>query len=300
MLLTDSAAAAQAGTLAGCYAAHQLGPAWQPAADLAAHICKLLRVQPLPPPGAADAAPALAAVLTAAGQAAPAAGEEEEGDDVIDMLLLVLDAANAPAGGGEQDGGSEQDGGGSSLAALEWADSLVRALNQAPGFRDTVLLSLVLGPGEQPLALQPLLQQEQPLVQPGAAPGAAPGSAAAGAAGCPAVRRPLQSYQFAGQERVAVDAAHPALVVHRLPAVIRCAGKRPRRCPFILPAPGRHLEPPPGCRLTAPCTCPRRVDRACKLDLEHIRAHGAAGCIPADRLLPEVAYKLGRAPKYGA
>jgi hypothetical protein len=60
-----------------------------------------------------------------------------------------------------------------------------------------------------------------------------------------------------------VDAHHPAIVVHRLPAVIR-------------------------------------VDSARRLDLSHISSQGAAGCILAERLLPEIAYKLGRAPKYGA
>jgi hypothetical protein len=44
------------------------------------------------------------------------------------------------------------------------------------------------------------------------------------------VRRPLQSYQFAGLERVAVDAHRPALVVHRLPGVIRQACS-PLSCP---------------------------------------------------------------------
>jgi hypothetical protein len=45
---------------------------------------------------------------------------------------------------------------------------------------------------------------------------------------------------------------------------------------------------------------PRRVDNAKRLDLANIVEHGAAGCILAERLLPEVAYKLGRAAKYGA
>ena len=274
-MLTDSAEAAEAGSLAGCYAVHRLNssssngsaalPAWQPPPQLADHICRLLRVQPLPsgapaPPAAVEeAAPALAAVFAAAAAAAAGAGqqhgtgqqqqlqlqqqeeEEEEGDEVIDMLLLVLDAAAAAAAataGSDDDGiagscASNGGSGGSSCAALEWADDLLRHLNQAPGFRDTVLLSLVLGPGQQPLSQQPLLVQEPPLLLPGRRPdapsaaapeaGGAAGAAGAGAADCPAVRRPLQSYQFAGLEQVAVDAHRPALVVHRLPGVIRQA-----------------------------------------------------------------------------
>lgn len=34
--------------------------------------------------------------------------------------------------------------------------------------------------------------------------------------------------------------------------------------------------------------------------MQEIVERGAAGCILAERLLPEVAYKLGRAAKYGA
>lgn len=257
VLLTDLPATAHAGQLAGCYAVHQLGPSWQPPADLAARICSMLHVAPLPLAGSSEAAPALAAVLAAAGQSQPpaaafgaAVGEEaEEGDEVIDMVLLALDAANAPvlSSDGEQAGSGAlaPPGAGSSaalsssLAALEWADDLVRLLNQEPGFRETVLLTLVVGPGQ--CAEQPLLVQDQPLLQPGqpqpygsAAPAAAAGTAASAAAleratavaaapVCLPVQRPAQSYQLAGLDRVSVDAHSPAVVVHRLPAVIRQA-----------------------------------------------------------------------------
>ncbi|KAL4434842.1 hypothetical protein ABPG77_005369 [Micractinium sp. CCAP 211/92] len=322
VLLTDSPEVARAGKLAGCYAVHELA-SWPAPAQLAARISKLLQVRPWEAgssaglqAAAAPALPALAAVLQAAGagagageEAAAAGGaEEEEGDEVIDMLLLSLDAAHAPAGGsaGSSDArthgpgepasaggfqpaaaaerGSDGSGGptsGQAGAALAWADELLSQLNQAPGFRDTVLLSIVAGAGEQPLSLHPPLVQEQPLLEfyqgpeqppphkqqlqhqqqqqqhlvPVVPPRAVPG--------CPPVRRPLQSYQFAGQERVAVDGQRPAAVVHRLPGVIR-------------------------------------VDGAAALCLEEVQARGAAGCVLAERLLPEVAYKLGRAPKYGA
>ncbi len=284
VLLTDSPATAHAGQLAGCYAVHQLGPSWQPAADVAARICSLLHVAPLPLAGGSEAAPALAAVLAAAGQSQPpaaafgAASEEdaEEGDEVIDMVLLALDAANAPvlSGDGEQasSGALAPPGAGSSaalssgLAALEWADDLVRLLNQEPGFRETVLLTLVVGPG--PCAEQPLLVQDQPLLQPGqpqpygsAAPAAAAGTAASAAAleratavaaapDCLPVQRPAQSYQLAGLDRVSVDAHSPAVVVHRLPAVIRQAvtGSRVPVSYFIkaavLPLAGLQLHGP--------------------------------------------------------
>lgn len=271
MLLADSTEVAQAGKLAGCYAVHELG-SWPAPAQLAARICKLLQVRPWAAgsaagPQAAAALPALAAVLQAAaagqgagvGVAAPEAGqEEEEGDDVIDMLLLSLDAAHAPgsggtsridarmsiAEGGAAAGGHKPDaaaGHGTSAsgarsqarAALAWADELLSRLNQVPGFRDTVLLSLVVGPGEQPLSRQPLLAQEQPLLPfeegPRQQPLTAlqPAAPSVAAAGCPPVRRPLQSYQLAGRHRVAVDGQSPALVVHRLAGVTRRVPRRP-------------------------------------------------------------------------
>ena len=66
----------------------------------------------------------------------------------------------------------------------------------------------------------------------------------------------------------------------------------PSACP---PTPLRSPRPH-GHAPRLPC----RVDRASALDLPHILQQGAAGCILAERMLPEVAYKLGRAPKYGA
>lgn len=289
VLLTDSSELAQAGALAGCYAVQRLGSSsggWEAAAQLATRICKLLQVRPwaragITVPAAAAVAPALAAVLAAAGQPGNASvAEHEEGDDVIDQLLVMLDASCAAGGieGGAGSNGVIGDCRGSSIngalggtngrssrstfssmAALEWADELLNQLNRQPGFRDTVLLTLVVGPGQQPLSQLPLLQQEQALLAHAPGQRHAPDAAARGRQ----VRRPLQSYQFSGLERVEVDPFRPAIVVHRLAGVIR-------------------------------------VDTASALDLAVIQAHGAAGCILAERLLPEVAYKLGRAPKYGA
>ena len=44
----------------------------------------------------------------------------------------------------------------------------------------------------------------------------------------------------------------------------------------------------------------RRRDAVECLELGEVKRRGGGGCILAARLLPEVAYKLGRAPKYGA
>ncbi len=75
--------------------------------------------------------------------------------------------------------------------------------------------------------------------------------------------RPRQSFQMCKDEAVAVDLASPLLMVQRLPAVVR-------------------------------------VDRCSQLSLEQYAQRGGASAILAERLLPELAYKLGRAPKYGA
>ena len=65
------------------------------------------------------------------------------------------------------------------------------------------------------------------------------------------------------QERVEVAEAAPLLLVRRLPGVVR-------------------------------------RDRAAKLSLAEAAARGGMGAMLLDRLLPEMAYKLARAPKYGA
>ena len=43
-----------------------------------------------------------------------------------------------------------------------------------------------------------------------------------------------------------------------------------------------------------------REDEATRFFEQEIRARGGGGCILAQHLLPELAYKFGRAAKYGA
>jgi len=43
-----------------------------------------------------------------------------------------------------------------------------------------------------------------------------------------------------------------------------------------------------------------RIDSVDALDLDMISAKGGNACILAERFLPEIAYKIGYAPKYGA
>ena len=77
------------------------------------------------------------------------------------------------------------------------------------------------------------------------------------------LHRPLQSYQFKGMKKVHVDAKRPAVVVHRLPGIVR-------------------------------------KDRVQTFHVAEIEAKGGGGCILAERMLAEIAYKIDKAPKYGA
>lgn len=43
-----------------------------------------------------------------------------------------------------------------------------------------------------------------------------------------------------------------------------------------------------------------RRDEAVRLSAAEAATRGGGGCALLERLLPELAYKLGRAPKYGA
>ncbi|KAI8470765.1 MAG: hypothetical protein J3K34DRAFT_508772 [Monoraphidium minutum] len=167
-------------------------------------------------------------------------------------------------------GGPDTAGGGGALddtarAAAEWADRVLRYLNNSPAFRDAVLLAFVLTPAGADLG-QSLLEPGGAPLQPGAPVGAGGGAAAAegeerGTA--PPVPRPLQSWQQLGGAPAAAGGRAAALCVRRLPGVVR-------------------------------------VDGCARVGLGECLSRGGMGGMLADRLLPEIAYKVGRAPKYGA
>ncbi len=140
---------------------------------------------------------------------------------------------------------------GAACAAMEWTDALVRRLDRAPGFKDTAILTLVTTPPGGPShSLPPTLTQERAALPPIADAGGV-------------VVRPLQSFEYSGTERVEVDVAAPAVVVHRMAGVIR-------------------------------------RDRVGEMSLEEVAVRGGGKAIPAERMLAELAYKIDRAPKYGA
>ena len=311
MLLADTPAALQCGHKAGCHEVQALElsgspPTWPDAGQVAARIARLLAPDAL-----------LAAAVTASsggdkndgeqeqqqqrggegGEAdAGAGGEELDSDETVDMVVLALDAQHAPGSSGGARGSpasaaphdSEE---GAAPPALAWVDELVRELNACPGLRQCVMLSLVLAPsaGAAPSPGLAPLPQTQPLLQLGA--------------GFLPLRRPRQSYQAAGLDAVEVEAGRPMLVVHRLAGVVRCTRFRRTRAHAVAARAGHSQDPPPPPAPPPHPTAPLahcRQDALRRLVPAEVQAQGGAGCCLAERLLPEVAYKLGRAPKYGA
>lgn len=148
-------------------------------------------------------------------------------------------------------------------AALSWADKTLRYLNNSSAFKDTVLLTVLATPGssQQPGAI-PLL----------AATGGCELSPRVGTA-APGqqqqqqperkVLRPLQSCEQLAGKPLAVSQQRAILCLRRLPGVIR-------------------------------------RDECSRFSLSECCSSSGGLALLADRLLPEIAYKLGRAPKYGA
>jgi hypothetical protein len=206
------------------------------------------------------------------------------------MVVVHLDSSSSSSN--TQSSNHQQQGQDSPPAAaaaavelLAWLDRTLRYLNNSSAFKDTVLLSVVATPGSAgPLpAAMPMLQaaggcsipkarsseaqqqgkeiqQQQSQQQDGLAGTA---DAATLQPAGRAVLRPLQSWQQLEGAKVAVDAKRPLLCMRRLPGVIRRDA----------------------CNRFSLAEC---CSSSCVLGLL------------ADRLLPEIAYKLGRAPKYGA
>mmetsp|Transcript_21239 Transcript_21239/g.63938 ORF Transcript_21239/g.63938 Transcript_21239/m.63938 type:complete len:423 (-) Transcript_21239:224-1492(-) len=197
-------------------------------------------------------------------------GEEEEEEGVVDLLFLHV---GPPQGDGimqaPEPGSSEEYS--DAAARLEWVDEVVRHLNSTPRGRDGLLLSVVLGSGGAALPgalLRPGSAQAHSDAQsryslPTTAGGAGEEPEAAAVAAGVDHLRPRQSFEVAADATVAVQSSAPLLVVQRLPAAVR-------------------------------------VDACQRLSLQQAGSRGGSGAKLAERFMPELAYKLGRAPKYGA
>mmetsp|Transcript_14463 Transcript_14463/g.31358 ORF Transcript_14463/g.31358 Transcript_14463/m.31358 type:complete len:439 (+) Transcript_14463:114-1430(+) len=245
------------------------------------------------------------------------------GLDLLMVHLDVHDLAKRQAAGADGDAAADEvdvlyD---ASLEGLEWLDGLVKELLHHASIKEQTIVVLMLSAQGQPLstaaasggggkvnsltapaaterAVQQAaaaagvaldapaspLQLAQDLTQPGGAdidPAAyvvtprsammamASSSGASAALGildevpCSTVVRPVQSFQKLGQADIETQADAHVIVARRLPGVIR-------------------------------------RDRSERLSLQECHMKGSQGCILADRMLPEVAYKLARAGKYGA
>jgi hypothetical protein len=215
----------------------------------------------------------------------------QQADAGLDMVVLHVDAGSSlqqqQAQQQQQQHVEKSPSVPAAVDVLAWLDRTLRYLNNSSAFKDTVLLTVVatpgaagalpaavpllLGAGGYPLSgtLQNAEQQltkdnQQEQQQQKSLAGAAGQRAAAvwQPAGRP-VLRPLQSWQQLAGAEIAVDDRRPLLCLRRLPGVIR-------------------------------------RDSCSRFSLaECCSSTGVLGLL-ADRLIPEVAYKLGRAPKYGA
>lgn len=165
----------------------------------------------------------------------------------------------------------------SAVVGLEWLDALVRQLNRQPGVREQLLLVVLLSWGKEshPYAgslLQPGGGQITGLGSSRRSPAGVHSATVRNAEAFAGVLRPIQSFEMPeladAQGSAYTDSrgpmlASPMLAVHRLPTVIR-------------------------------------VDECSKMSLSECMMHAGSGPILATHMLPELAYKLGRAPKYGA
>eukprot|EP00879_Flechtneria_rotunda_P005896 GHRR01006202.1.p1 GENE.GHRR01006202.1~~GHRR01006202.1.p1 ORF type:complete len:385 (+),score=134.56 GHRR01006202.1:577-1731(+) len=170
------------------------------------------------------------------------------------------------------------------VAVLSWLDRTLRYLNNSSAFKDTMLLTVLATPGSTKLpAACPMLQsgggddlESRQVLEPSAvANSSSVGQLSAinalesviseGALTQHSrqVKKPLQSWQQLGGSPLNIDPCRPLLCLRRLPGVIR-------------------------------------RDSCTKFSLQDCCYNSGQLGLVVDRLLPEIAYKLGRALKYGA
>ena len=232
----------------------------------------------------------------------------DERTQQADMLVVSMDAA---AGQAKEDDAFE-----SACCAVAWLDDFVSFLEQIPGFRDCVILSIVLG-GNRQYSIPFLVDYVQKRSIPeelmlscqnkktegkdtdgvnrfnkekrpydsqikdddgisrcnasefvgetdrfAAPPRKHPKDPSPHQFSSRSIRRPRQSFQFIGIDRISVDPLLSSIVIHRLQGTIRC-------------------------------------DRVARLKLSDVIQRGGGGCILAQHMLHEISYKIGRSSKYG-
>eukprot|EP00798_Chlamydomonas_sp_ICE-L_P016397 gene16397-22599_t len=198
--------------------------------------------------------------------------------DLEDLMPTTVSGAASPSTSGEDasDGavsgaadpsasGEDAPNGAKAAPCCQGRPLVAPSTAMAVGSKDTMAAQDVMQPGGATLDPAVFVITPRSL---GAAAQAAPGvigvlESLESSANVAQVVRPVQSFQKRGRSELEVQASAPILVARRLPGVVR-------------------------------------RDRAAKMGLEECNLRSGQGCILADRLLPEMAYKLGRALKYGA
>lgn len=196
------------------------------------------------------------------------------------MLIVNIDVHSFPPLLQQQSPQQQQVAADIAAAVLRWVDRTLRYLNNSTVFKDTVLLTVLATPGaagQLPKTFGVLdkfaghelisFRPQQRTVAGSSSEVTKQREEAYDSYDVPAVGkgvlRPLQSWQQLAGQALQIDARRPLLCMRRLPGVVR----RDECTAFSLK--------------------------------ECAEKSGVLGLL-ADRLVPEIAYKLGRAPKYGA
>ena len=198
-------------------------------------------------------------------------GAVEDDDSTVDLVLLQTPPPPAVA---RPDGGEGEPTPASSVAAaaatLAWVDALLGALARGfPSVRSGLIIGVILGGGEE--------EEEGGGGDGGRAPppavplprlggGLVPCGGGGGAPPLPPIARPSQTWELAcggGPGTPTAPAARSLYLAARCPGVVR-------------------------------------TDGLARVDPAGAATGGALGATALAHLLPELAYKMGRAPKYGA
>lgn len=167
--------------------------------------------------------------------------------EIPDMLLINLNT-NVDVGNDQERCHAFE----SARSAVVYLNNLLKFLDEIPGFKETVLVSLVLG-ANRTYPIEALVRYVQQKSQ---------RAILKTDKNSNTVCRPFQSFQFKGLNRVEVDPNSCSIVIHRLTGAVRC-------------------------------------DRVKRLDINAIIRQAGGGCILAERMMYEIAFKIGKAPKYG-
>lgn len=213
---------------------------------------------------------------------APAPSGLQQPEAGLDMLIVHVDT-HTLLEGQEQQQQQQQQVAATAAAVLSWLDLTLRYLNNSKAFKDVVLLSVLAtagAAGALPAAASILADQaggqqirlhhwqmatgtDTATTNSGNTSSSGNADTHSTVAQGQQLLRPLQSWQQLGGVPLNIDMLRSVLCMRRLPGVIR-------------------------------------RDDCDKFTLQQCCSNTGVLGLVIDRLIPEIAYKLGRAPKYGA